>query len=144
MAYIKVWIHFVWTTKNYAPLLIKKEIRFDVFSHILNNARDKGIFIDHINGYKEHVHCLVSLGVDQTMKEIMQLIKGESSHWINKNNLCHVNFNWQEEYFAVSVSESLVETVRKYIRNQEIHHHKKTWEEEYQELIKKFGFKKFG
>jgi len=144
MAYIKVWIHFVWTTKNHSPLLVNKEIRFNVFAHILNNARDKGIFIDQINGYKEHVHCLVSLGFDQTMKDIMHLIKGESSHWINKNNICNCSFNWQDEYYAVSVSESIVDTVRKYIQNQETHHHKKTWAEEYKEFMNKFGFEKLG
>ena len=72
----------------------------------------------------------------------MQLIKGESSFWINKNELTKNKFQWQDEYFAVSVSESIIDKVRDYIKNQETHHAKKTFEEEYDEFILKFGFKK--
>ena len=72
----------------------------------------------------------------------MQLIKGESSFWINKHQLTKQKFEWQDEYFAVSVSESVVDKVRNYIKNQEIHHAKKTFQEEYDEFIDKYGFKK--
>lgn len=72
----------------------------------------------------------------------MQLIKGESSFWINKNQLTKEKFEWQDEYFAVSVSESIIDKVRDYIKNQEEHHKKKTFQEEYDEIINKFGFHK--
>jgi len=71
----------------------------------------------------------------------MQLIKGESSFWINKNQLTKEKFSWQDEYFAVSVSESMIESVRNYIKNQEIHHKKKSFADEYQEFIDKYNFK---
>ena len=74
----------------------------------------------------------------------MQLIKGESSIWINKEGLITEHFGWQDEYFAVSVSESQVDAVRNYIRNQEKHHQKVTFQEEYDEFIRKCGFEKFG
>ena len=105
-------------------------------------CNQKGIFIDMINGYQEHCHCLISLGIDQTISKIMQLLKGESSYWINKNGLCSEKFEWQDEYFASSVSESLVSRVREYIKNQEDHHQTKTFAEEYDLLIKKFEFLK--
>lgn len=143
MPFIKVYIHFVWSTKNRQPFLSTPELRKLMWKHIRDNAKKKGIYIDFINGYKEHCHCLVSLGDDQTMRQLMQLIKGESSHWINKENLLSEKFEWQDEYFAVSVSESLVDKVRNYIKNQESHHAHKTWEEEYNELIEKYGFQKF-
>lgn len=75
----------------------------------------------------------------------MQLIKGESSSWINKEGLCKVKFKWQREYYAISVSgyETSVERVRNYIRNQEEHHRKKSSQEEFDELILKYGFAKF-
>ena len=79
---------------------------------------------------------------DQTIQKIVQLIKGESSFWINKNNLIAEKFDWQDEYFAVSVSESVVDKVRNYIKNQEEHHSKKTFEQEYDEFIVKYGFEK--
>ena len=143
MPFIKVYIHFVWSTKNRVPYLCSPELRKTVWKHIRENAKKKGFFIDFINGYQEHCHCLISLGDDQTMRQLMQLIKGESSYWINKQNLLNEKFEWQYEYFAVSVSESLVDKVRNYIKNQENHHIHKTWEEEYNELIEKYGFQKF-
>jgi REP element-mobilizing transposase RayT len=73
----------------------------------------------------------------------MQLIKGESSFWINKNELTKEKFEWQDEYFAVSVSESMIDKVREYIKKQEEHHSTKTFQEEYDEFISKYGFKKF-
>jgi len=68
MPYVKVWIHLVWSTKNRLPFLTD-EIRPTVFQHMRENAKAKKIFIDFINGYREHVHCLISLGVDQTIAE---------------------------------------------------------------------------
>ena len=72
----------------------------------------------------------------------MQLIKGESSFWINKHQLTKTKFEWQDEYYAVSVSESIVNRVRDYIKNQENHHKKKTLEEELNEFITRYEFKK--
>ena len=80
--------------------------------------------------------------MDQTKQKTVQLIKGESSFWINKNKLTQAKFEWQDEYFAVSVSESQLNKVREYIKNQEDHHRKKTYLEEYDVLIVKFGFQK--
>jgi putative transposase len=143
MPHIKVYIHFVWSTKNRRKLLVTPEIRTKIWQHIKNNAREKGIFIDFINGYSDHCHCLVSLGVDQTIQKIMQMIKGESSFWINKEKIINQKFEWQNEYFAVSVSESMIDKVRNYIKNQESHHHKKTFQEEYNDFIVAYDFQKF-
>ena len=142
MPFIKVYIHCVWSTKNRIPYLDSIELRQQVWRHIIENATQKGIFIDFINGYADHCHCVISLGADQNIQKIMQLIKGESSFWINKNGLTKEKFEWQDEYFAVSVSESVVDKVRDYIKNQEENHKKKTFQEEYEEFILKFGFKK--
>ena len=70
----------------------------------------------------------------------MNLIKGESSFWINKNNLVKSKFEWADKYFAISVSESMVNKVRDYIKNQEEHHKKVTWTQEYETFIKKYNF----
>lgn len=142
MPFIKVYIHFVWSTKNRVPYLNSKELRIKVWNYIRANAKEKGIYIDFINGYSDHCHCLVSIGVDQTIQKVMQLIKGESSFWINKNELTKEKFEWQDEYFAVSVSESMINKVREYIKNQEEHHIKKTFQQEYDEFISKYGFER--
>ena len=144
MPFVKVYIHFVWSTKNREPLLATKEIREKVWQHIQEYAKEKDIFIDFINGYAEHCHCLVSLGVDQTISKIMNLLKGESSFWINQQGFCEGKFEWQNDYFAVSVSESTLEKVRNYIRNQEEHHKFKSFQVECEEIISKYGFKRFG
>jgi REP element-mobilizing transposase RayT len=143
MPFIKVYIHFVWSTKNRIPFLETKEIRQKVWNHIKENSIKKGIFIDYVNGYSDHCHCLISLGSNQNIVKVVQLIKGESSFWINKKKLTKEKFQWQSEYFAVSVSESMIDKVRNYIKKQEIHHHKKTFQEEYAEFILKYNFKKF-
>ena len=143
MSFIKVYIHFVWSTKNREPILKTKELRKKVWQHIRENAIEKGIFIDFINGFSQHCHCLISLGGDQTIQKIMQLVKGESAHWINKNQLTETKFEWQDEYYAVSVSQSMLDRVREYIKNQEDHHSRSTFKEEIDEFIEKYGFEKY-
>jgi REP element-mobilizing transposase RayT len=133
----------VWGTKSKTPFITSKN-KWEIIKHILENAKVKGIFMDCLNGDKEHLHCLISLHPDQTLAKVMQLIKGESSFWINKNKVCNSKFEWADEYFAVSVSESQIERVKGYIKNQEEHHRKKTWEEEYDEFIKNYNFEKIG
>ncbi len=123
--------------------MLNKTIRQTVFEHIHQNALKKDIFMDIVNGHSEHVHCLFRLKNDQTISKVMQLIKGEPSFWINRQKLIKSKFQWQDEYFAVSVSESQVNAVREYIRNQDEHHKKKTFVQEYKEFIIKYGFQVF-
>jgi putative transposase len=139
MPMIKIWIHLVWATKSRQQLL-DKSIRQNVFQHMRENAKEKGIHVDFINGHVDHVHLLISLNAEQSIAKTVQLIKGESSYWINKHHLCKENFEWQDDYFAVSVSESGVNAVREYIKNQEQHHSKKTFQQEYDEFMEKYGF----
>ncbi|HPF51430.1 MAG TPA: IS200/IS605 family transposase [Draconibacterium sp.] len=138
MSYVKIWLHCVWGTKNRIPFLNNKNKIF-ILEHIKTNARNKAIHIDFINGYKEHIHCLLSLKPDQMLSKCMQLIKGESSYWINKNQLSAGKFEWADEYFAVSISDSQVNRVRKYIKNQETHHQHESWEEEYLRFLSDYG-----
>jgi putative transposase len=139
MSYVKIWVHLVFSTKCREPFL-SKEIRLDVQKHIITNCKEKDIFLQAINGYTEHLHCLISLGKDQTIAQVARLIKGESSYWINKNQIIPEKFIWQDDYFAVSVSESQLEKVTNYIKNQETHHANKTFAEEVEEFLTKYGF----
>ena len=141
MSYIKVYVHFIWSTKNRYPFLTN-DIRYNVFSHIRENARNKNIFVDFINGYTDHVHCLVSMNDALGIEKIVQLIKGESSHWINKNKMTPKKFQWQNEYMAVGVGFEQLEAVRSYIAKQEEHHKKMTSEEEINKFLKQYGFDK--
>ncbi len=141
MSYVRIWLHCVWGAKNRISFLNNSN-KLTILNHIKENAISKDIYIDFLNGHKEHIHCTISLNPEQALSKVMQLIKGESSFWINKNKLTQGKFEWADEYFAVSVSESQIDNVREYIKKQEIHHKKKTWEEEYNEFIEKYGFKK--
>lgn len=139
MSFIKIYVHFVWSTKNREPLLTD-EIRQKVFDHIRENAKTKNIFIDFIGGYADHIHCLISLNDDLSISKIAQLIKGESSHWINKNKLTKTKFRWQDNYFAIAVDDEKIPIVRNYIANQEEHHKKISYNNEYNKFIKRYGF----
>lgn len=143
MSYIRIWIHTVFVTKNRASFLTK-EMKNKTISHIQENAKKKEIYIDTINGDKEHLHCLLSLSAEQSVAKVMQLIKGEVSNWINKTNQTKTKFGWADEYFAVSVSESQINAVRNYIRTQEEHHRNKSFSEEYYEFMQKHGFTNLG
>ena len=144
MSYTKILLHCVWGTKRREPVLTK-EIRSLLIDHIKENARIKNIFIDTINGHTEHLHAILSLGARQNISEVMQLIKGESAFWINnKTTLLSPKFEWADEYFAVSISESQLDKVRAYIKNQEEHHKKQTFQQEYDEFMTKYGFTKLG
>jgi len=141
MAYVKNWLHCVWGTK-YRIHFLSNDVLKKVIIHIKANAKAKNIHIDSLNGHKEHMHCLIKLDPDQTLSKVIQLIKGESSYWINKNKLTKYKFEWAVEYFTVSISESHLPKVRSYIKNQGEHHRRKTWEEEYIKLITESGFEK--
>ena len=140
MAQVRIWIHAVWGTKNREPLMSNKNKRIDLFKHIKAYAKEKKIYLDFINGEADHVHCLISMACDQNIAQIMKLLKGESSSWASKQNLFGVEFDWADDYYAVSVSQSGVETVRSYIKNQEEHHRKKTFKEECEQFMVKYGF----
>ncbi len=130
-------IHAVWGTKKHYPFMTK-EIKEKVISHIKENAHKQQIFIDSLNGHTEHLHCLFGLNADITIAKTLQLIKGESAYWINKNKMTKSKFEWADEYYAVSISESELDNVRKYIDRQEEHHKKITFTQEYEEFIKKY------
>jgi REP element-mobilizing transposase RayT len=143
MAFVKIMIHAVWGTKNREPFLTK-ELLTVVIDHIRQNAKTKEIYIDRLNGHTDHMHCLMGLNADMSIAKAIQLIKGESAFWINKHKLTKSKFEWADEYFAVSVSESMLDKVRAYIDGQEEHHKKKTFQQEYEEFIKTYNFESHG
>ena len=93
-----------------------------------------------MNCVSDHIHLLISLGREQTIRKVIMLIKGESSNWVNKEKIIYGKFEWQDEYIAISVSESIVSKVREYINNQAEHHKTKSFEEEYNLFIRKYKF----
>jgi len=143
MAFVKIMVHAVWRTKEGYPFLTK-DIRSAVIEHIKENAKKISFFIDRLNGYTDHLHCLLELNADMSISKTMQLIKGESSFWMNRQKITTSKFEWADEYYAVSVSESLLKKVRAYINRQEEHHRKIPFSKELEELIISHGLKKSG
>ena len=140
MSFIKIMVHCVWGTKDRGSVLVSGK-REQLFDHIRENAGTKDIYIDTIAGHVDHIHCLISLGGDQNISKVMQLIKGEAAFWANKNKLFEHKLEWAEDYFAGSVSESVLDKTRDYIKNQEEHHRKITFAEEYKKFVDSYGIK---
>ncbi len=135
MPFTRIWVHLIWSTTN-RQCIINKTLKPKLLAHIWENAKRKQIYIDRIDCVEDHCHALISLGASQSISKVAFLIKGESSFWINDNGLVPVKFEWQDEYLAVSVSESQLEKVRSYIKNQDEHHKRRTFKEEYDLFIK--------
>lgn len=139
MSYSKIWVHAVWATKNREPVL-KPDFLKQVCTHIYSNAKEKGIYIDRINGYDEHIHVLMLLKNENSISKQMQLLKGESAFWINKIKLTKHKLEWVDKYFAASVSDSKIDAVRAYIDNQQDHHQKQSFLDEYQYFLQSLGY----
>jgi putative transposase len=107
--------------------------------HISQNAWRKDIHLDCINGWTDHLHALICLGSEQTIAKVAQFLKGESSHWVNKEYPGRFNFEWQNEYYAESVSCSSLGAIRKYIARQEEHHRLKSNAEEVSDFLREHG-----
>jgi len=106
------------------------------------NAKEKSIFIDSINGHDDHLHVLMLLKSENSIAKQVQLLKGESAFWINKNNIAEGKFEWADKYFAASVSTDKIPVVRSYILNQQEHHKKQSFLEEYQKFVLGIGYSK--
>lgn len=91
-----------------------------------------------INSMPDHVHLFFGLRPKQSLADLMKHVKGDSSKWINEKGFLKTKFSWQSGYGAFSYSKSQVPNVIKYIINQEAHHHKKTFIEEYKDFLKAF------
>ncbi len=89
----------------------------------------------------EHIHILFRMSMKHSLEDVVKNIKGESSHWINQNQLSPQRFAWQTGYSAFSISIDKVPAVKGYISNQKRHHAKKTFAEEYKELMKIYGIR---
>jgi REP element-mobilizing transposase RayT len=109
-------------------------------SSFLNEySLEKGIYmkINYFNA--EHTHALIDLPTRYSIEDVIKLFKGGSSHWINQQRLIKGRFAWGVGYGAFSVSQSDVGRVAEYIAKQEEHHRKRTWSEEYELFVKRYG-----
>ncbi len=139
-SYSKVWLHLIWSTHNKEKVLVK-DVRKQVSNFLYTYAEEKEIYMktNYVNA--EHVHALVDLPTILSIDECLKLLKGTSSHYINDNRLVNNKFRWARGYGAFSVSESQLKKVDDYINDQEEHHRKKSFTEEYELFMIKYGIK---
>ena len=136
-SYTKIWIHIIWETLDREKLLFDKTAK-NVSEFLFNYSKEKNIFmkINYVN--PEHTHALIDLPTNITIEDCVKLFKGASSHYINQNRLVRTKFSWGRGYAAFSVSESQIDKVIDYIKNQKEHHRIKTYAEEYEEFLAKY------
>lgn len=135
--YTQIHIHAIFAVQNRTSL-IHKNWQEDLYKYITGIIQNNGHKLLQIGGMPDHVHILFGMRPVQSLSELIQDIKGSSSKWINENNFIQGKFSWQEGYGAFSYGKSQVDSVIKYIQNQEIHHQKHSFQEEYLELLKIF------
>ena len=137
-SYSRCWLHLIWATLNRERSLNKSAaVRLSGFLHEYSQSKDIYMKINYVNA--EHVHALVDLPTEYSIEETVKLLKGASSHWVNENRIVRAKFHWGRGYGAFSVSHSNVDAVSKYIANQEEHHRRKTFAEEYEEFVRIYG-----
>ena len=128
--------HVVFSTKNREPF-ITNSVRDELYRYIGGVVTQEGGVLLEIGGIADHVHLLLTLKPSQTLSNLMQKIKGNSSKWVNETSKLSVHFGWQEGYGAFSVSASQVETVQNYIKNQETHHRRISFKDEFVQFLEK-------
>jgi len=121
-----------------------KEVRKQLLEDICENAKAKQVYFEFIDRDMEYIHCLFASDIDMTAAKVLQLIKREAAHWVNKNSLIKLKLEWTGEYSAVSVSESMLDKVRDDIRYQEEYHKRTTFKEEYAKFMNQYGYCKHG
>ena len=135
--YTQIHIQSVFTVQNRSCVL-RKEWKNELYKYITGIVQNHGHKVLAINGMPDHIHVFFGMRPTQSLSDLMQDIKGDSSKWINKKGFIKGHFSWQEGFGGFSYSKSHVDYVIDYIRDQEIHHRRKSFIEEYLEFLVKF------
>jgi REP element-mobilizing transposase RayT len=136
MSCVSAYFHCVFSTKE-RRRHITPALRERLWPFLGGIARQNKMKAIEIGGVEDHVHILLSLSSTMTISKALQLIKGGSSKWVHETFSEHHQFAWQEEYGAFSVSMSQLDKTVEYIKGQEAHHRKMTFQEEFLALLKK-------
>jgi len=135
--YTQIYIHYVFAVQNRLSL-IQSKWKNDLQKYMTGIVEQQGHKLLQIGGMPDHVHALVSMNPKQSPSELMFHVKRSSSLWINDNRFVMGKFSWQEGFGAFSYGKSQIPNVVNYIENQEVHHKKRNFMEEYFELLKLF------
>lgn len=134
----KIWTHLVFSTKERFPFLSDQTVRRDMHAYLATILKKNHCPTLLVGGVSDHVHALFVLSKNHSIASIVWAIKRSSSKWAKRQGAQLRKFHWQEGYGAFSVSQSEVERVRQYILNQETHHRRKTFQNEFRAFLKKY------
>jgi REP element-mobilizing transposase RayT len=134
----KIWTHLVFSTKERFPFLSDETVRQDMHKYLAKVLKENNCPTLLVGGVSDHVHSLFVLSKNHSIADIVWAIKRSSSKWVKSQEPNLRKFHWQEGYGAFSVSQSDVERVQQYILNQEIHHRRKTFKDEFRGFLKKY------
>jgi REP element-mobilizing transposase RayT len=135
--FTQIHIHVVFAVQDRA-CVIRTEWKEGLYRYITGIVQKHGHKMLAINGMPDHIHVLIGMRPTQSLSDLIQKVKGDSSRWINDQQLVRGHFAWQEGYGAFSYGKSQVSAVIGYIHNQEEHHRTRTFKDEYQEILKRF------
>lgn len=135
--YTQIHIQTIFTVQN-RQSLIQDTWKHELYRYITGIVKNNNHKMLQINGMPDHIHIFIGMRPTQSLSDLMKMIKGESSAWINQKNFIKGKFSWQAGYGAFSYAKSQVPKVIRYIQNQEKHHKKKTFTEEYLEFLRAF------
>ena len=136
--YTQIYIHIVFAVEG-RQSLIASEHNAELQKYITGIVSGKGQKLIAINNMPDHVHMLIGLKPDVALSDLVRNVKASSSKFINEKRWVAGRFGWQEGFGAFSYARSQLDTVIRYIQNQQKHHAKKSFREEYLELLEKFG-----
>ncbi len=136
--YTQLYIHFVFAVK-YRAALIQEEWEARLQKYITGVVQNNGHKLLAINNMPDHLHLFVGLNPIQSISDLMRLVKGDSSEFINKERFTERKFQWQDGYGAFSNSRTQIDGVVKYIANQKRHHSQKTFREEYLQILRDYA-----
>lgn len=135
--YTQIHVQFIFAVK-YRNGLIQPTFKAELYQYISGILKPHNHKLLAINGMSDHIHIFIGMRPTQSISDLMQDIKGNSSKWINEKSFLKVRFEWQEGYGAFSYSKSHVNNVIDYIKNQEEHHKKESFIAEYLKFLKVF------
>ncbi len=135
--YTQIHIQFVFAVR-FRNSTIQNSWKDELYKYITGIVQNHNHKMLSINGVTDHLHILIGMRPTQSISDLMQDVKGSSSKWINEKRFSRTRFEWQDGYGAFSYGKSQIKDVIAYIENQEKHHKKTTFKEEYLEFLKKF------
>ena len=133
----QIWLHIVFSTKDRQTFLKDPQFRDEMFRMLSHHVEKAGCYPKLSGGWNDHVHVVCGLGRTVSVASLIEHIKTETSKWAKKDSVETSSFSWQKGYGAFSVSQSNLDAVLDYVERQEVHHKRRSFQDEFRELCKK-------